>query len=647
MIQMIHLKTSLQFSLILLIVGHVYGQTSGSAADPTEMTIESLLTMHVTTASKFPEKLSGAPGVMSVVTQDELRRFGFMTVAEALGQVPGLQATAGFFAEPSMVAVRGDQVKENGSHVLILINGRPAREILDGGRISEFLRSFPVNALERIEVIRGPGSVLYGTNAFSGVINLITKKAHGRSATFRSFGAGRSGGGASGEVLLERGKLSIIAAGQARYQPHWGVRYSGLLDAQYTRSRSEDLAIRDQGPSAYVGLDYRGLRLMGTFAELQSTYFLPEATGESRSRRGLLNLGYTFAPTSRWEMSFDLTHSLHRLLASNYPSVNASSSDTVLEWTNVVRLSSKSQVTFGTLYDYIQGKALYYAVNPPIPLAEGSRHAPGFYAQIDHRLTSTLKLIAGFQSNKIGSLDLKTVPRAGLVWSPAEHVHVKALYGKAFRAPSLIETGLRTQPRVGNPSLISEQVGTFDLGISYQTDRFLVAANYFDSRQTGIIEAGSATYTNLDSIRIRGVEFESKWYLNDHLFAFGSLLYNKPDLARPLRTPRWTTSGGLSYQAKKAFIFSLSNLYSASVPGYAFTINPSPTAHHQIQTHGRLEMSRVFGQWAKGLALFVHGENLGGRQAWLPSLESSSNDTIPFRRGRTFYYGLEVALSRE
>ena len=83
------------------------------------------------------------------------------------------------------------------------------------------------------------------------------------------------------------------------------------------------------------------------------------------------------------------------------------------------------------------------------------------------------------------------------------------------------------------------------------------------------------------------------------------------------------------------------------MPGYAFTINPSPTAHHQIQTHGRLEMSRVFGQWAKGLALFVHGENLGGRQAWLPSLESSSNDTIPFRRGRTFYYGLEVALSRE
>src|SRR6185503_8562129 len=92
----------------------------------------------------------------------------------------------------SMIAARGDQTKINGGHVLFLINGRPTREVLEGGLVSDLLESFPIDVLERIEVIKGPGSVLYGSNAFSAVVNLIVAKADSSGAVFTGS-AGRAG----------------------------------------------------------------------------------------------------------------------------------------------------------------------------------------------------------------------------------------------------------------------------------------------------------------------------------------------------------------------------------------------------------------------------------------------------------------------
>jgi outer membrane receptor for ferrienterochelin and colicins len=141
---------------------------------------------------------------MSVVTKDELRRFGGTTLREVLARVAGLNVSSGFFADPSVIAMRGDQTRTDssfGGHVLFLINGRPVREILAGGASSDLLESFPIGVLERIEITKGPGSVLYGSDAFSGVVNLITKKADGSG--FRASGAG----GRFGRSFLVRGDL--------------------------------------------------------------------------------------------------------------------------------------------------------------------------------------------------------------------------------------------------------------------------------------------------------------------------------------------------------------------------------------------------------------------------------------------------------
>lgn len=129
------------------------------------MDLDSLFNTKVTTASKFSEKLSDAAGVVSVVTQDELLRFGGTTLLEVLERVAGLNVSSTFLGDSSLIAVRGDQTRANAGHILILINGRPVREILEGGVSSDILESFPINSLERIEIVKGPGSVLDRTRS--------------------------------------------------------------------------------------------------------------------------------------------------------------------------------------------------------------------------------------------------------------------------------------------------------------------------------------------------------------------------------------------------------------------------------------------------------------------------------------------------
>src|SRR5450755_4753407 len=198
----IRLWTALFFALCLagLAAAQVSSQAppSGGGSDLGALDLESLLSTKVITASKFSENMADAPGIISVISQDELRRFGGTTLAEVLERVPGLSIASAYFTDRSLVAARGDQTKINGGHILFLINGRPTREVLEGGLISDLLEAFPVNALEKIEVIKGPGSVLYGSNAFSAVVNLITKKAEGNGLTVSGFGGAQGVAGNSG-----------------------------------------------------------------------------------------------------------------------------------------------------------------------------------------------------------------------------------------------------------------------------------------------------------------------------------------------------------------------------------------------------------------------------------------------------------------
>jgi len=610
------------------------------------MDLDSLSNTKVTTASKFAEKLSDAPSVMTVVSQDELKRFGGMTLSEILNRVAGLNTSGGFFQDRSTIAVEGDQSRVNSGHVLFLINGRPVREIMEGGISSDLLESFPVRILERIDVIKGPGSVLYGSDAFSGVINLITKKAVGTSVDVSSSGGPGGAEANSAEILYARGDLNIVGAGQYHQMPIWDTKMS-FLPGPVNLESIQNASLRDDGEGAYLGINYQGFRFMSSYTGVEEASFVAGVLGDTRWKRGFTDLGYDLKASSKWEMSFDFTYSRNTLDNPYFPLVHRDSYSALLEWTNFYTFSEKDRITFGTLFEHIAGTELYL-IKPPFVAAQGSREQGGIYAQYEHKLTDDLKLIGGFQANKIGAIALNVVPRGGIIWNPSAHVTLKALYGGAFRAPSLDET-LLNSPLKGNPNLVSETVGTVDIQASYQNNRTQLAIAYFRSRQDHVIfqdETSSPTYENLTApATFQGIDSEGKYYLKKGWFLMGGALYqNNHDAAVRLLTPipSFSAKAGVSYQAGKTADISVFDAYEGHLPGYADSLNPRPDAFHLVSAHLRFDLTN---RWIKndkrGIAALFYGDNLTNTPVWLPEWGSGALNTIPVNRGRTLFLGIE------
>jgi outer membrane receptor protein involved in Fe transport len=647
------LSSALSLVLFLLTVP-MFTEAAGQQQDLLSLDLESLLNIKVTTASKFSEKLSDAPGVISIITKDELKRFGAMSLREALERVPSLVRTSAYFTDRSLVAARGDQTKIDGGHVLILINGRPTREIQEGGLITDLLESFPVAILERIEVIKGPGSVLYGSNAFSAVINLITQKAESNGFVLSGFGGEKGAQATSGQGMLQRGNLSVVAAAQARNEPNWPTTYRfPFVDPLFPETSSvsaQNVTLRDRSKGAFAQLDYKGFTAMSSFTEWHGPSFVRGAVGENRWRRGFGDLGYGFKATDKWDMKLNLTYTRTTLDVPSFPNIGRDSNEVVLEWTNTIKPTDKDQLTIGSLYNHIQGSEVYFGVSPSITISQGARSGAAFYAQLDHRLLDSLKLIGGLQANKIAKIDVNVVPRAGVVWNPTAHVNVKALYSKAFRAPSLNETGLNHPGLQGTPGLVPEKVGTADLGVNYQGRRIQLGVNYFYSKHTDSIIVDSSPlrwrYANLGEATFRGVEFEGKYYLNKPVFLEGSLLYqtNRDNGGKSNLTP--IPNIGISYAAENGITAGIFDSYQGRIPGYGSTVNPYPGSYHLLNSHFKFDVLRhLRASDSLGMAIVIHANNLTNRQVWLPEWGGNSMSTMPVVRGRTVYFGFEISSS--
>ena len=618
--------------------------------------LKDLFQVEVTTASKFSERESEAPGIMSVVTREELRRFRSLTLREVLERLPELSRASAYFTDRSLVGARGDQTKIDGGHLLILINGRPTREILEGGIITDLLESFPVRILERIELIRGPGSVLYGSNAFSGVVNLITQKADGTG--FAVTGMPGPGGAAwsSGQAAFERGALSIIGAAQFQAVPEWNTNY-GYRDPLTGVTSFQRAVIREQGSGAYLGINYKGWSLMSAFTEWQSASFVRGIVGEPHWTRGFADIAYGFRVKPKWDTTVNFTYTRTTFEVAEYPFIRRNAHEIVLEWTNYLRPTDEDQITFGALYNHIQGRERFLGISPALTISDGSRSAGAIYGQLDHHLLPSLKLIGGFQANKIGNIALDAVPRVGVIWNPGSHIDVKLLYSQAFRAPSINETRLNHPGLEGNPDLRPEKVATVDIGIAYAGSHAEAGITYFHSHQTDRIIEDTSTprwkYRNIGDATFQGIEFEGKYKIEKQWLMLGSLAYQANVDGSGSRNvtpmPNWLAKAGISYEGENGVSASLFDAYQGALDRrFAGTLNPNPTTYHLVNASVRYDLSKRLGLGgARGVALVAHADDLANQRVWLPAWGDNSGDTMPITGGRSIRFGIEVCLKKE
>ena len=290
--------------------------------------------------------------MISVLTHDEIRRFGGTTLADLLIRIPGLVGSSVFMTDRSVIAPRGDQLRPSSSNVLLLINGRPVREQLEGGIKSEMLESFPIDVIERIEVVKGPGSVLYGTQAVSAVINVITKTPErtGLSVT----GMGTDGGfNTSATATLKAGDLQVLAGGAYHQKPDWQTDY--LIRVEPARA-AHVAADHDpeQGARRVPGRELQGLPALRRLRGLGQLVLHPghrrarrreAGTSVSRTSAGVSQL------TKKWRTDVDVTYARSKFAVDANPFITRDSHETVAEWTNFVDLPRRSQIVFGGLYD--------------------------------------------------------------------------------------------------------------------------------------------------------------------------------------------------------------------------------------------------------------------------------------------------------
>lgn len=188
------------------------GQGTHPPADLALATIEDLMNITITSASRKEQRMGDVPASVYVITRDDIRRSGMTTVPELLRLVPGVQV-AQINSNKWAIAVRGFN-NLFGDKLLVLVDGRTVYDRLNSGIFWESL-DVPVEQIERIEVTRGPGGATWGANAVNGVISIVTRHASDTTGAAVTIGGGTfDGGHVSARYGAARGRLAYRLSSQ-------------------------------------------------------------------------------------------------------------------------------------------------------------------------------------------------------------------------------------------------------------------------------------------------------------------------------------------------------------------------------------------------------------------------------------------------
>lgn len=651
--------TLLLFGLWSALAGAESQEDSGFYETP----LEQLLDIQVSTASKQVEAFEHTAAVVEVLTQKDFHAFGAVTLAELLERMTSLYMSGTLPFPQGMLSIRGDVTAEQNNHVLILLNGRPMRDSVYSGLNQDLYTAFPLQAIKQIEVVRGPGSVLYGTNAFVGVINLITRDDTApRFETAVRYGAFDAKqvetyfSGNLGEIGITGGASVFHNRGWNFTAADWDRSNSTSLQKsifQYTRTASGVVTGRWKKLTVQAYGDVSEVPFMSSDSSNPTWRY----GGNERISRLATDLGYDFGVAQDWRATVNATYNHLAATSGTTALTNAAKSDDLLlEWTNYLTLSPAWNALLGATY----AKQTGIAVN----LESNARQIPYYnedvfslYGQTGYQLLDSLKILGGGQVIKFSGNDVSVVPRAAVTYVLSPQVGFKALYSKAFRAPAQSERNLipvdptRVLTR-GNPALTPETVSTIDLQGYYHARAFQASATLFYSRQINLIQpfltAGLPVYANAGNQTFKGVELEGKWIphpqwtLQANMTAQGA----RSDTAAQddIYVPSFMAKWGAAYQTEAGFEFGLFHAFLNQAKkvdngdGSTHDVNPALKYYNSVSLKAAAKLNRVLGLAAfPETELELYGTNLLDESIYYPEFVYGVINSFPGRAGRAVY----------
>jgi outer membrane receptor for ferrienterochelin and colicins len=611
----------------------------------------------VVTASKKAEKIALAPGIMTVVTAEEIRKFGAHNVQDVLDRVTSVYSVSSPLYRYEQISLRGNLLTHTGNHTLLMINSRPVRSSRNGAFNSTYFASFPVQVIEHIEIIRGPGSVLYGSGAYDGVVNIIMKEGQEN----RELHA-ETGYGSFNTVTAD------LTAGQKRndLSLYGGVHF--LNSDGWDFSAVDELGRRDTDPwreenvSWAMNTKYKRLAVT-TFLAKHSDKMLgalgrwPSDT--LHSERAFVDVGYEHPLRGDWKANANVAHTYTNQNFRHDQFVQGHEKDASFDTRSELTVSGEAfqnaNLIFGGVNEY-QSRQNLSDLRGTFSIPEYSRSWWSSYIQADYTPWSFMKVVAGGQWNKPAGVKADLVPRAAVLFNFTPEWGAKFLYGQAFRSPYPLETLVDIPGTlVGTPNLRPEKVTTYDYHVFYHTSRWQMSATYFRSRQKDLIirvpvpASTAQTFTNRSELSSQGLELESKASLFAQTYFTGSYTYqtNKDDLGREDITfmPRHMVKTGLSYEAPVGVTASVFNaFYSARhrvnmVSTTTRDVNAEARGFHALSAHLIFDVNRLCRLSMKPkMELKLLAQNLLEPGPLTdPEFNRKRINTIPTRPGRAFY----------
>lgn len=545
-----------------------------------------------------------APAVTSVITAQDLEAMGSRTLSEALQTVPGLFIARDILYQP-MFILRG-VTSTNNPEMLVLINGEPLKGLESGNRGLGW-RDMPINGIERIEIIRGPGSALYGADAFAGTINLITKTAADIEGT--EFGA-RVGRYQTREGWLLHGERhgGFDFAATVEWMDtdgpggHLESDFQTILDGMTGTQASHapgEIATGEQTLDARMDisrrnwrfrLGYQGQRDSGNGMGIAST--LDEWGWNERDRFTVDLLYDNPILTPDWHLTARLNYAQTHVHAHYgvYPpgaalpiEVPGQAYPMLLAYPHGARIQvgTREELIHAMLSGFYAGwdrhllrvgagyryEDLYQVdnqsnlgvdangqmIDPTGPMVDLTDTAAAVYPEALRKshyvffqdtwhLSPKLDFTWGVRHDHYSDFGATTNPRAGLVWQATSRLTAKAMYGRAFRAPSFRELYINNnQLLAGNPDLEAEQIETAELAFNWRAlDRLNLSLNLYRFTTHDTIQVAvhpdnpQATLLNAGKVDGHGLEWEARWKFNRR----ASLIFNHAwmDLERTLPT---------------------------------------------------------------------------------------------------------------
>ena len=537
----------------------------------------------VSIATGRAQPLRRAPAVASVVTAEDISRIGATDLDEVMETVPGVHVSRNVQAYNPLYLIRGIYGQFN-PQTLVLLDGMPLTTQFIGNRGNGWA-GMPLENIARVEVIRGPGSAMYGADAYSGVINLVTKQASdiagtqvgARVGSFQSRSAWLQHGGkwgpwevaASIQHAQTDGDKPVIASdAQSQIDKLLGSNASLAPGSISNGKRMLDGQLSLQWGHAKVRLGHQGRDQIGLGGGTTSSL---DPTQKGRAQRTYLNLAVDDVPLSQdWRLQAHLT-GLH-LSAQHDPlllyppgawggafpnGMYGSPNTWERQWRGTVMATyagwTDHTVSVGlghedlNLYRTREYKNFVLGAGPlPSPLGDGSvvevpvedsfikphrRQVDHLILQDEWHLARDWTLTTGLRHDRYSDVGSTTNPRVALVWDTSLDVTTKLLHGHAFRAPAFMELYSINNPVLrGNPDLKPETIRTTELAFAWQarSDTLLQISLFrYDMRDIIAPSGSPQVFQNTGRQNGRGFELEARHDMSHAVSLSGNYAFQR------------------------------------------------------------------------------------------------------------------------